>query len=71
MDTIRNYNNPPAKVVTAMRPIYHMLTKQVPQKGKPVDWVPIKAQMQKDFIKQILELKADEIPDKVKALVLS
>jgi hypothetical protein len=37
-----------------MRPVYHMLTKTVPQKNKPIEWPTIKGYMQKDFIKQVV-----------------
>jgi hypothetical protein len=39
-----------------------MITKTVPVKSKPVEWSKIRAFMQRDFIKQVIELKADDIP---------
>jgi hypothetical protein len=34
LDVIKNYTSPPDKVVLAMRPVYHMITKTAPQRGK-------------------------------------
>jgi hypothetical protein len=36
LDQIRGYANPPEKVVLAMKPVYHMVSKTVPAKGKQV-----------------------------------
>jgi len=48
-----------------------MITKTVGKKNDEVTWPTIKAFMQKDFIRQVQELKADDIPDKVKDFVLN
>ncbi len=70
-DQIKSFAAPPEKVVLAMKPIYHMISKTIPAKGKPVEWAAIRAFMQNISIKQILDSKADDIPEKVKAYVLS
>jgi dynein heavy chain 1, cytosolic len=57
-------------VFFAMKPIYYMLTKTTQGKGKEVTWAEIQKFMQTDFIKQVQELKADDIPDKCKDFVL-
>lgn len=54
-----------------MKPVYHMVSKTVPQKNKPVEWATIRGFMQNNFIKQVVELKADDIPQKVKTYVLN
>lgn len=71
LDVVKGYAKPPEKVEFALKPIYCMLTKSMPAKGKPLEWATIKAFMQKDFIKQVVELKADDIPEKVKNYVLT
>ena len=71
LDVIRGYAKPPEKVEFALKPIYYMITKVMPAKGKTVAWPEIKQFMQKDFIKQIVELKADDIPKNVKNYVLT
>jgi len=53
-----------------MKPIYYMVSKTTIGKGKEVTWPEIKKFMQGDFIKQVQELKADDIPDKCKDFVL-
>lgn len=45
-----------------MKPVYHMISKTLPPKGKTVEWSEIRAFMQNNFIKQVVELKADDIP---------
>lgn len=62
LDQIRGFANPPDKVILAMKPVYHMVSKTVPQKNKPVEWATIRGFMQNNFIKQVVELKADDIP---------
>lgn len=54
----------------ALKPIYYMLTKTVGKKGNEVVWGDIKKFMQTDFIKQVQELKADDIPKPCKDYVL-
>ena len=71
LDVIRGYAKPPEKVEFALKPIYYMITKVMPKKDKQLTWPEIKQFMQKDFIKQIVELKADDIPEKVKNYVLT
>lgn len=71
LDQIRGFANPPDKVVLAMKPVYHMVSKTIPAKGKQVDWPTIRGFMQNNFIKQVVELKADDIPEKVKSYVLA
>lgn len=71
MDQIRGFANPPAKVVLAMKPVYFMITKTLPAKGKSVEWSAIRALMQNNFIRQVIDLKADDIPEKVKSYVLN
>lgn len=70
MDLIKSFANPPDKVVLAMRPVYHMITKTVAKKDKPVEWSTIRGFMANNFIKQVVELKADDIPKEVKESVL-
>lgn len=53
-----------------MKPVYHMISKTIPGKGKSVEWATIRAFMQNNFIKQVVELKADDIPENVKSYVL-
>ncbi len=53
-----------------MRPVYHMITKTVAKKDKPVEWSTIRGFMANNFIKQVVELKADDIPKEVKESVL-
>jgi len=48
-----------------------MITKSVGKKNEDVSWPEIKKFMQRDFIKEVQELKADDIPDKVKDFVLN
>lgn len=67
---IRGFASPPDMVFFALKPIYYMITKTTMQKGKEVTWADIKKFMQSDFIKQVQELKADDIPEKVKDFVL-
>ena len=71
LDQIKGYVKPPEKVEFALKPIYYMISKTLPAKGKSLQWADIKGFMQKDFIKQIVELKADDIPEKVKNFVLT
>ena len=47
-----------------------MISKTIPGKGKSVEWATIRAFMQNNFIKQVVELKADDIPENVKSYVL-
>lgn len=70
LNTVRSYKQPPENVFLALKPIYYMLSKSLMQKGKEVTWGEIKTFMMKDFIKQVQELKADDIPEKVKNFVL-
>lgn len=71
LGVIKGYTNPPEMVFFALKPIYYMITKTTIPKGKPeVTWPEIKKFMQGDFIKQVQDLKADNIPDKVKDFVL-
>ena len=49
-----------------MRPVYHMVSKTVAKKDKPVEWAAIRGFMQNNFIKQVVDLKADDIPKDVK-----
>lgn len=71
LDIIKGYAKPPEKVEFALKPIYYMITQVMPTKNKPLTWGDIKQFMQKDFIKQIVELKADNIPKQVKNYVLT
>jgi hypothetical protein len=48
-----------------------MISNTIRAKGKPVEWAAIRVLMQNKFMKQILDLKADDIAEKVKAYVLS
>lgn len=50
-----------------MKPVYHMCIKAF--KGE-VEWKDIKAFMMKDFIKQVQDLNANDIPNSVKKAVL-
>jgi dynein heavy chain 1, cytosolic len=68
---IKGFSAPPEMVFFALKPIYYMLTKTTMQKGKEVTWPEIKKFMQSDFIRQVQELKADDIPEKVKNFVLT
>lgn len=70
LDVIRGFARPPEKVELTLKPIYYMIKKVLPEKGKSVDWSDIRTFMQRDFIKNVVELKADEIPEKVKRFVL-
>lgn len=71
LSVIRGYAAPPDMVFFALKPIYYMITKTTIPKGKPeVTWPEIKKFMLGDFIKQVQDLKADDIPDKVKDFVL-
>lgn len=36
LDQIRGFAKPPEKVVLAMKPVYHMISKSIPGKGKSV-----------------------------------
>ncbi len=54
LDQIRGFANPPEKVVLAMKPVYHMISKSIPGKDKKVEWATIRTFMQNNFIKQIL-----------------
>jgi len=53
LNTIRSYPKPPDNVFLAMKPIYYMITKTVPAKGKEVAWADIRSFMMKDFIRQV------------------
>jgi dynein heavy chain 1, cytosolic len=66
---IKGYAAPPENVFFAMKPIYYMVSKTTKGKSE-VTWPEIKKFMQGDFIKQVQELKADDIPDKCKDFVL-
>ena len=58
-------------VFLALKPIYYMITKTVPKSNaNVVTWPEILRFMQTDFIKQVQELKADDIPEKTKRYVL-
>ena len=72
IDFIKNLGNPPQKVEFAMKPIFYMIQKSLKtkEKGKEVTWAEIRSLMQKDIKKQVEELKADDIPENVKAHVL-
>jgi hypothetical protein len=48
-----------------------MITKSLGKKNEEVAWPEIKKFMQRDFIKEVQDLKADDIPDKVKDFVLN
>ena len=37
-----------------MKPVYHMVSKTVPAKGKQVEWATIRGFMQNNFIKQVV-----------------
>ena len=68
---IKGYASPPEMVFFALKPIYYMITKTVIGKGqKEVTWPEIKKFMSGDFVKQVQELKADDIPANVKTFVL-
>ena len=57
-------------VFFALKPIYYMISKTVRGKNPEVTWQDIKKFMQGDFVKQVQDMKADDIPDKVKDFVL-
>jgi len=68
---IRSYANPPELVFFALKPIFYMIAKSVGKKNEDVSWPEIKKFMQRDFIKEVQELKANDIPDNVKDFVLN
>lgn len=74
LNTIKSYGRPPPNVELALKPIYYMINKEpkfLPNKQtKEVTWNEIKLLMGKDFTKQVQELKADDIHEKVKDFVL-
>lgn len=70
LETIKAYARPPDKVELALKPVYHMITKDFNAK-EPVKWPAIKALMSKDFIGNIVNLKTSDIPPKVKNYILT
>lgn len=73
LNTIKSFSRPPEKVELALKPIYYMINKDpkfLPKAGKDVTWAEIKSIMTANFTKQVQELKADDIHEKVKDYVL-
>ena len=74
LNTIKSYGRPPPNVELALKPIYYMINKEpkfLPNKQiKEVTWNEIKVLMGRDFTRQVQELKADDIHEKVKDFVL-
>jgi len=67
MDFIRALAKPHANIVLAMKPVYYMCTKSM--RGD-AEWRDIRAFMMNNFIRQVQELNANDIPNAVKKAVL-